>query len=105
MLPKQKGMWSPFNAHIQMNNELPRHKYTLFVSADGNFKMQRKNKRDDPDDFALNDGNAYFVPTADYKAYMDAIGVNRKTQEKSKEEVSSVYMFVIRPQGLSGRDM
>ncbi|KAJ7715353.1 hypothetical protein B0H16DRAFT_1339969, partial [Mycena metata] len=43
---------------------------TLFVSVDGNFKMQRKNKRDDPNDFALNDGNGYFVETEDYKRYI-----------------------------------
>ncbi|KAJ6631636.1 hypothetical protein B0H10DRAFT_1938469 [Mycena sp. CBHHK59/15] len=36
--------------------ESERHKFTLFLSADGNFKMQRKNKRDDPDDVALNYG-------------------------------------------------
>ncbi|KAJ6619149.1 hypothetical protein B0H10DRAFT_2217021 [Mycena sp. CBHHK59/15] len=34
--------------------ESERHKFTLFLSADGNFKMQRKNKCDDPDDVALN---------------------------------------------------
>ncbi|KAJ7476287.1 hypothetical protein B0H11DRAFT_1727305 [Mycena galericulata] len=46
------------------------HKFTLFVSVDGNFKMQRKNKRDDPNDFALNDGNGYFVETEEYKRYL-----------------------------------
>lgn len=33
-----------------------RHKYTLFISADGNFRLQRKRKNDDPDDLALNGG-------------------------------------------------
>ncbi|GLB39022.1 hypothetical protein LshimejAT787_0601840 [Lyophyllum shimeji] len=46
------------------------HKYTLFLSTDGNFRLQRKNKNDDPDDTALNDGNAYFVPTEAYKEYL-----------------------------------
>jgi hypothetical protein len=69
--------------------ELFRHKYTLFISADGNFKLQRNNKREDPDDFALNDGNAYFVPNDDYKAYMDSIGVKGKSRSKSSEEASS----------------
>ncbi|KAF8205918.1 hypothetical protein K438DRAFT_2014304 [Mycena galopus ATCC 62051] len=47
-----------------------RHKFTLFLSVDGNFKLQRKYKRDDPNDFALNDGNGYFVETEDYKQYL-----------------------------------
>ncbi|KAF8057825.1 hypothetical protein FPV67DRAFT_1455922 [Lyophyllum atratum] len=46
------------------------HKYTLFLSTDGNFRLQRKNKNDDPDDTALNNGNAYFVPTEAYKEYL-----------------------------------
>ncbi|KAJ7921959.1 hypothetical protein B0H13DRAFT_1866198 [Mycena leptocephala] len=35
-----------------------------------NFKLQRKNKRDDPNDFALNDGRSYFVESEDYKSYL-----------------------------------
>ncbi|GLB43470.1 hypothetical protein LshimejAT787_1303830 [Lyophyllum shimeji] len=46
------------------------HKYTLFLSTDGNFRLQRKNKNDDPDDTALNEGNTYFVPTEAYKEYL-----------------------------------
>ncbi|KAJ7777666.1 hypothetical protein DFH07DRAFT_951315 [Mycena maculata] len=40
-----------------------KHKFTLYLSTDGNFKLQRKNKCDDPDDMALNDGHGYFVHT------------------------------------------
>lgn len=46
------------------------HKYTLFLSTDGNFRLQCKNKRDDPDDVALNNGNGYFVGTEDYADYL-----------------------------------
>ncbi|KAJ7438353.1 hypothetical protein FB451DRAFT_1570308 [Mycena latifolia] len=46
------------------------HKFTLFLSVDGNFKLQRKNKCDDPDDVALNDGNGYFVYKPPYQAYL-----------------------------------
>ncbi|KAJ6550380.1 hypothetical protein DFH09DRAFT_925918, partial [Mycena vulgaris] len=53
--------------------ETERHKFTLFVSLDGNFKLQRKNKRDDPNDFALNDGNSYFVDDEDYKVYLKVV--------------------------------
>ena len=57
-------------AHI----DLPRHKYTLFISADGNFRLQRKHKKDDPDDVALNSGRAYFVESERYKTYLEFIG-------------------------------
>ncbi len=50
-----------------------RHKYTLFVSADGNFRLQRKSKNDDPDDFALNGGRAYFVENEKYQQYLGFI--------------------------------
>ena len=54
--------------------EFLRHKYTLFISADGNFRLQRKHKKDDPDDVALNSGRAYFVESERYKAYLKYIG-------------------------------
>ncbi|TFK58036.1 hypothetical protein BDN72DRAFT_782600, partial [Pluteus cervinus] len=50
-----------------------RHKYTLFLSIDGNFRLQRANKRHDPDDVALINGNAYFVNEADYQEYLKDI--------------------------------
>ncbi|KAJ7131489.1 hypothetical protein C8R43DRAFT_895982 [Mycena crocata] len=49
------------------------HKFTLFLSADGNFQLQRKNKRDDPDDVALNAGAGYFVETEEYKRYLKVV--------------------------------
>ncbi|GLB34092.1 hypothetical protein LshimejAT787_0109760 [Lyophyllum shimeji] len=51
------------------------HKYTLFLSIDGNFRLQRKNKNDDPDDVALNDGNGYFVPMLQFKTYLRRVGI------------------------------
>jgi len=51
-----------------------RHKYTLFISADGNFRLQRKHKKDDPDDIALNEGRSYFVQSTSYKKYLTHIG-------------------------------
>ncbi|KAF8655209.1 hypothetical protein AX14_008200, partial [Amanita brunnescens Koide BX004] len=38
------------SADIQSASEDEIHKYTLFLSVDGNFRLQWKNKRDDPDD-------------------------------------------------------
>lgn len=51
-----------------------RHKYTLFISADGNFRLQRKHKKDDPDDVALNEGRSYFVQSTSYKMYLTHVG-------------------------------
>jgi hypothetical protein len=48
--------------------------YTLFLSADGNFRLQRKHKRDDPDDVALNDGRAYFVENSNFLKYLEQVG-------------------------------
>jgi hypothetical protein len=43
----------------------------LFISADGNFKLQRKNKRGDPDDVSLNNGRGYFVAAEPYAIYLE----------------------------------
>ena len=55
-------------------HHLRSHKYTLFLSTDGNFRLQRKNKVDDPDDVALNDGNGYFVETEMFGKYKELVG-------------------------------
>jgi cytidylate kinase len=46
------------------------HKYTYFLSTDGNYRLQRKNKRDDPDVVALANGNGYFAETSAYRRYL-----------------------------------
>ncbi|KAK6992758.1 hypothetical protein R3P38DRAFT_141697 [Favolaschia claudopus] len=52
-------------------NENEKHKHTLFLSVDGNFKLQRKRKTaEDPDDVALNEGNAYFPEDTKYRKYV-----------------------------------
>lgn len=50
-----------------------RHLYTLFISLDGNFRLQRKRKNDDPNDTALNTGNAYFVENTAYQQYCKSL--------------------------------
>ena len=62
-------------------HQFRRHKYTLFVSADGNFRLQRKHKKDDPDDVALNEGRSYFVESASYKTYLKHAGEETTTLE------------------------
>jgi hypothetical protein len=46
----------------------------LFISTDGNFWLQRKLKKDDPDDVALNAGNSYFVEAEGYRIYLLHVG-------------------------------
>ncbi len=38
-----------------------KHKYTWFLSLDGNFRLTQLIKHCDPNDVPLNKGNAYFV--------------------------------------------
>jgi hypothetical protein len=59
---------------LLMNLINRRHKYTLYLSVDGNFRLQRKNKTDDPDDVALNKGNGYFVENNAFKEYNKIVG-------------------------------
>lgn len=44
------------------------------MSVDGNFRLQRKHKKDDPDDVALNEGRSYFVESTSYKTYLTQVG-------------------------------
>ncbi|KAJ3558488.1 hypothetical protein NP233_g11498 [Leucocoprinus birnbaumii] len=60
------------------------HIYTLFVSADGNFRLQRKRKNDDPNDKALNEGNAYFVDDSKFLEYLSGSGGKDVTSLCSK---------------------
>ena len=46
----------------------------MFISTDGNFRLQRKLKKDDPDDVALNAGNSYFVEAEGYRIYLLHVG-------------------------------
>ncbi|KAF8687043.1 hypothetical protein AX14_003749, partial [Amanita brunnescens Koide BX004] len=61
------------NAEIQAAAKDEIHKYTLFLSTDGNFRLQRKNKRGNPDNVALNRGNVYFVETEKFKEYLQYV--------------------------------
>ena len=68
---KREVIW--FHTILFVDNTHYRHKYTLFLSVDGNFRLQRKNKRGDPDDVALNRGNAYFADSGDFKKYLACV--------------------------------
>ena len=42
------------------NGPIYRHVIQLFESLDGNFRLQKKKKNDDPDDVTLMEGLGYF---------------------------------------------
>jgi hypothetical protein len=65
---RRKRKW--YSTSIFHFNVLISHKYTLFLSVDGNFRLQRKNKKGDPDDVALNKGRAYFVKSEEFDEYL-----------------------------------
>ncbi|KAK7056512.1 hypothetical protein VNI00_003068 [Paramarasmius palmivorus] len=52
-----------------MNNDEFRHLFTLFLSADGHFSLQRKKKPDDPDDVALVAHMGLFADILEYRDY------------------------------------
>lgn len=64
-----------------------RHKYTLFLSLDGNFKQQLKIKNCDEDDIEL--FIAFFAKKANFDAYMQS--------ESATVEVWSGYYYRGKP--------
>lgn len=64
-----------------------RHKFTLFLSIDGNFRLQRKRKNDDPEDFALNGGRAYFVEDEQYQRYLQSVDNSKDVCTYSSENL------------------
>ncbi|KAJ7840970.1 hypothetical protein B0H14DRAFT_2587184 [Mycena olivaceomarginata] len=75
---------------MENTKEEDRHKMTGFYSGDANFKMQRSNKVDDPDDFTLNNGGAYIPPNEDFKVYVKLI-----KKEKPEERISKFKNTVV----------
>lgn len=57
-----------------------RHKYTLFLAIDGNYRAVLKKKRHDVNDVPLLDGRGYFVESSDFAKYV-------KTMKDDPEEV------------------
>ncbi|TFK60905.1 hypothetical protein BDN72DRAFT_904576 [Pluteus cervinus] len=79
-------------AVVDAASEAESHKYTLFLSLDGNFRLQRthSNKRRDADDVALLDGHAYFVNDPKYKAYLQ--GVDPSSENSTCAQLRAVRM-------------
>ncbi|KAJ3560759.1 hypothetical protein NP233_g10624 [Leucocoprinus birnbaumii] len=59
---------------LELATDSDMHIFTLIVSLDGNFRLQSKKKKGDPNDTALCGGNAYFVEDTAYLEYLKRIG-------------------------------
>ena len=58
-----------------MHTSICRHKVTKFLCGNGNYRLgHEKNKKFNPDDVALVDGNAYFSDMELFKAYLEVVG-------------------------------
>ncbi|KAF5344859.1 hypothetical protein D9756_011191 [Leucocoprinus leucothites] len=73
---------------VRLAYETEMHLYTLFLSLDGNYRLQRKRKNNDPHDSALNAGHAYFVESNAFKQHMMQV-------EKEKEETTCVKLKAV----------
>ncbi|KAK7027904.1 hypothetical protein VNI00_015120 [Paramarasmius palmivorus] len=76
---KRTGVYCPacpepgFNIKVEDIMNTPddqRHKNTMYVAVDGCHSAQRLNKRDDPDDVALNEGSGYFSARHGFRQYI-----------------------------------
>ncbi|QRV87046.1 hypothetical protein RhiJN_15064 [Ceratobasidium sp. AG-Ba] len=60
--------------------------FRFFISHDGNFRNIRKAKKVDPGDIFLTDGQMYFVESAPYKEYINAVKGQDKSQKRVRPE-------------------
>ena len=91
------GYTTCLSCHFPNNSS--RHKYMLFLSTDGNFRLQRKHKNGDPDGYALNQGNGYFVENTQYKKYLacvhpgcDVCSIMRSSRYSVSFVATEIYM-------------
>ncbi|KAF6750008.1 hypothetical protein DFP72DRAFT_851984 [Ephemerocybe angulata] len=80
-------------AEIELAGEDEKHKYTLFISADGNYRLQRKAKNDDPDDVALNEGHGCFADTQKYQEWL-------KSQDEVDDTGICAHLRAVRLQNI-----
>lgn len=90
MREKTKRTFKLHSPQCQSLTPFLSHKYTLFISVDGNFRLQRKIKNNDPDDVALNKGNSIFVDDNLYRQYLDHVGQVADVDIASRFETVSI---------------
>ncbi|KAJ3569456.1 hypothetical protein NP233_g5031 [Leucocoprinus birnbaumii] len=65
------------------------HTLTLFLSLDGNYRLNQKFKNTDPNDVALNKGNAYFVDNNVFQQYLQ-LHDDKATQNSTCSKLKAV---------------
>ena len=66
--------------------------YQSNLGGDGNSKLQKKMKHDDPDDVSLGEGDAFYVPDCLIKPYLDEI--DQEPQVRAVHTVSTpIYLL------------
>ncbi|EIN05125.1 hypothetical protein PUNSTDRAFT_30488, partial [Punctularia strigosozonata HHB-11173 SS5] len=81
----ERGLNTTDDLRIAWHLTRLRHLRSLILSADGHFGLQRKSKKDDPDDISLVAGRAFFPDESTFKSYLAKI--------KSSEEKSTCSRF------------
>lgn len=62
-------------------NTLNRYIHACELGGDGNHGLQKKRKRDDPEDVSLSEGKGYFVDPATMKLYLEGIEAEAAVSE------------------------
>lgn len=60
---------------ISANPPCSRYIHACELGGDGNHGLQKKTKRDDPEDTSLSEGLGYFVDSEKMKAYLESVEV------------------------------
>lgn len=58
-----------------------RYIHACELGGDGNHGLQKKRKRDDPEDVSLCEGKGYFVDPATMKSYLESIELEAAVSE------------------------
>jgi hypothetical protein len=59
-----------------------RHAIQLYLALDGNFRLQKKKKNNDPDDVALMKGLGCFPLDSPFQDYLDRVGESKEVSRK-----------------------
>ena len=82
-------------------NHFNRYIHACELGGDGNHGLQKKHKRDDPDDVSLCEGKGYFVDPAKMKTYLEDISSEPPVRCDPMCRVCLALMFC-KPETCSG---
>ena len=69
---------------------IDRHKFTWFISLDGNYRLSQLVKHCDPNDVPLNKGNAYFVNQDLFRNFLECHDRDSSVQVSCKNILSVI---------------